>query len=80
MNNENGFDLIIAVVFVISNQIVGLGPKSQDLVINFRLGEGETIPQFHLRALQIRSDIFCCKIKQNKSTTSQVNTSWNCQD
>ena len=33
MNNDNGFDLIIAVVFAISTQLGGFGPKSQDLVI-----------------------------------------------
>ena len=40
MNFDNGFDLIIAVVFVMSPQLGGLGPKSQDLVAIFSLGEG----------------------------------------
>ena len=35
MNNDNGFGLIIAVVFVMIPQLGGLGPKSQDLVISF---------------------------------------------
>ena len=58
MNNYNGFELLIDVVFSISPQLVGLGHKAQDLVISFRLGEGETIPQFHLRALHIISELF----------------------
>ena len=41
-----------------SPQLVGLGPKAQDLVIYFSLGEGEALPQFHLRYLHIRSGIF----------------------
>ena len=44
MNNDNGFDLLIAVVFDMSTQIVGIGTKAQDIVISFRLGEGEDIP------------------------------------
>ena len=56
MKNDNIFDLIIAVVFSMSTQLGGIGPKYQDLVISFCLGEGETLPQFHLRDLQIRSD------------------------
>ena len=44
MNNNNGFDIIIDVLFVISPQPVVRGPKSQDLVVPFRLGEGENLP------------------------------------
>ena len=59
MNNDNLFDFIISVVFAsMSPQLGVLGPKSQDLVVSFTLVEGENIPQFHLRALQIRSEIF----------------------
>ena len=61
MNNNNGFDLLIAVVFSISTQLEVLGHKAQDLVISFHLGEVETIPQLHLRYLQVRSDIFLLK-------------------
>ena len=56
MNNDNGFYLLIDVVFSVSPQLGGLVTKDQDLVISFRLGEGETISQFHLRALQIISE------------------------
>ena len=66
MNNDYGFDLIIAVVFVMSTQLGGLVPKSQDLVISFFLGEVETLPQFHLRALQIRTEIFLLQDKTGK--------------
>ena len=49
-------------------QLGGLRTKHQDLVISFCLGEVEYIPTFHLRALQIRSDIFLLKYK-----TGQLN-------
>ena len=38
MNNENGFGIIVDVVFAISSQLGGLGPKDQYLVISFCLG------------------------------------------
>ena len=57
MHYDNLFELIIAVVFAMSPELVELGPKSQDLVIPFRLGEGEPLPDFHRRALAIGSDI-----------------------
>ena len=40
MNNDNVFDLFIAIVFVIIPQLGGLVHKAQDLVISFNLGEG----------------------------------------
>ena len=40
MNIENGFDLLVAVLFSMSPQLGGIGPKAQDLVIYFFLGEG----------------------------------------
>ena len=41
MNNVNIFDLIIYVVFDMIPQLGGIGPKSEDIVIPFRLGKGE---------------------------------------
>ena len=38
-------------------QLGGLGPKAQDLVIPFRLGEGEILSDFHIRALVIISEL-----------------------
>ena len=35
MQYDNGFKLLIAVIFNVIPQLVGLGPKSQDLVIPF---------------------------------------------
>ena len=61
MNNDNGFDLIIAVVFAMITQQRGLGTKYKYLVVSFCLGEGENLPQFHLRALQIRDEKFLLK-------------------
>ena len=66
MNNDNGFDLLIPAVFAMSTQLGVFGPKTQELLISFCLGEGETLPQFHLRDLRIRSEIFLYKIKQDK--------------
>ena len=66
MNIDIVFDLLISVVFAMSPQIGVLEPKSQDLVISFCLGEGENIPQFHLRALQIRSEIFLLQDQTGK--------------
>ena len=57
MNYDNGFELLIAVVFQMIPQLVGLGPKYQDLVIPFHLGEVEPLPDFHLRSLAIRSEL-----------------------
>ena len=39
MNDENGFELLIAIVLAMNNQLGGLGPKAQDLMIPSRLGE-----------------------------------------
>ena len=66
MNNDNGFDLLIAVEFAISTQLRGLGTKYKDIVISFRLGEVETLPQFHLRDLQIRSENFLLQYQTRK--------------
>ena len=38
MNNENGFIILVGVVFAMSTQLGGLGPKYQYLVISFCLG------------------------------------------
>ena len=68
MNNENGFDLLVSVLFVMSPQLRGLGSKDQYLMISFRLGEGENLSQFHLRALQVRS-----KLLQLQDKSGQIN-------
>ena len=51
-----------------STQLGVIGSKAQDLVISFFIGEVETLPQFHLRALHIRSEIFLFQDK-----TGQIN-------
>ena len=66
MNNDKGFDIIISFVFAMSNQLGGLGPKPQDLLISFSLDEGETLPQFHLRDLISGVKFSFCKIKNDK--------------
>ena len=63
MNNYNGSDLIIGVLFAMSPQLGVIGPEAQDLMISFILGEGETFPQFHLGYLHIRSEIFLLQDK-----------------
>ena len=55
MHYDNGLELLIDVVFAMSTQLGRLGTKSQELMIPFRLGEGEPLTDFHLRALTIRS-------------------------
>ena len=72
MNNDNGFDLLIDIVFATSPELGGLGPKAEDFVISFFLAEGETLPQFHPRHLLIISEIFLLQDKQYKSKISQA--------
>ena len=50
MNNENGFDLLIYVIFSISPHL----PKYQDPVFSFYLCDRETSPQLHIIALKTR--------------------------
>ena len=68
MNYENRFELLIAVVFVISPQLGGLGPKAQDTVIPFCLGEGEPLSYFYLRYIASRS-----KLALTRYLTGQIN-------
>ena len=68
MNNDNYFDLLIAVFFDMSPQLGLFGPKYQDLATSFHLSEVETLPKFHLRALQIISENFLFQYK-----TGQIN-------
>ena len=46
---------MISVVFYMSLQLGVIGPKGQDLVISFCLGEGEILLQFYIRAIQIKN-------------------------
>ena len=57
MHYENGFELLIAVVFAMIPQLGVLGHKAQDIVIPFCLGEVEPLPDFHLRDLTIIGEI-----------------------
>ena len=53
-----------------------LGPKAQDIVNYFCLGEGEKKPQNPtFKILNQEAKCLCLMVKQNKKTTSQVNTS-----
>ena len=49
-----------------SPQLGELGPISQELVIYSHLGKGENLPQFHLRAIQIRSENFMLQDETGK--------------
>ena len=40
MKIDYRFDIIVNVVFFMSTQLEGIGPKSQDLVNKFILGKG----------------------------------------
>ena len=67
MNNDNVFDIIIYFVFAaLIPQLGLLRPKYQYLVISFPLGEGETITQFHIKALQIINEIFLLQYETGK--------------
>ena len=66
MNNDNGFGLLIDVIFDINSQQGGLGPKVQDLVISFCLGKGKNLPQLNLRALHIRGETFLFQYQTRK--------------
>ena len=57
MHYDNGFEILITVVFVMSPQLGVLGPKAQDLLIPFRIGEGEPLSDFHLIALAIINEL-----------------------
>ena len=48
MQYENGFELLIAFILSVITKLGGIGPKAQDLVIPFKLGEGEPLPDFYL--------------------------------
>ena len=57
MHYDNVFELIISVVFYMSPQLGGPGPKAKGLVIPFHPGEVEHLPDFYLRALTIISEL-----------------------
>ena len=57
MHYNDGLKPLITFVFYMFPQLVVFLPKAQDLVIPFRLGEGENLPYFHLRALVIISEL-----------------------
>ena len=42
MNIKNTFELLVAVSFVMSPQLVGLGPKAQDFMMFFALEKDNT--------------------------------------
>ena len=68
MHYDNGFELLIALIFNVISQLGGLGPKSKDLVIPFCLGKLESLTEFHLISIAIKSDIILMGDK-----TGQIN-------
>ena len=52
MNIDNGFDLLVTVLFSICPQLGGLVPKAHYLVISFCLGKGEPLAKLYLMSLQ----------------------------
>ena len=68
MHYDNGFELLIEVVFYMSPQLGGIAPKSQDNVIPLCLGEGESRPHFHLRSLSI-----ICELVLMRDKTVHIN-------
>ena len=73
MNIYNLVDLICVVVFSMSPKFGVLGHKAQDLVILFFLGKVESLPQFHFRYLQSKSDIYLLndKTRQTNNLTGK---------
>ena len=63
MHYDNEFELLISVFFAMSPQLGVLGPKSQDLLIPFRLGELEALSYFRFRDLAIRSELVLMRDK-----------------
>ena len=57
MNNDNIFYLLVEVVFSMSPQLGGIGPKAQEPFTSFKLTEGESLPDFHLQDIQSRGEI-----------------------
>ena len=68
MQYENGFELLIAVVYSMSPQLGGIGHKAQELGIPFQISEGQPLPYFHLVSLSIRS-----KLVLKRYQTGQIN-------
>ena len=67
MNIDKVFDLLVDDVFIMIPQLGRLGPKAQDLVICFCLGKGETLPQFYLKDLQARREMFLMRDKTGQT-------------
>ena len=63
MNDDNGFGLLIYVVFSMSPQLGGIVTKSSRPCDILSPWEGETLPQLHLRSLQIINKIFLLQDK-----------------
>ena len=49
-----------------SSQLIGLGTKSQGFLISFSLDEMEPRPDFHRRALTIKSELVLIRDKTGK--------------
>ena len=71
---KNRFDLLVVFVFAVSPQLGEIGPKVQDLVISFWLGEVESLPEFHPTASEARSEIYMFNNEWGQKKTSLVNT------
>ena len=86
MDIDNGFELIVVVVFAMINELRGLGLKDQDLVISFGFDKVEYLSQFHLRYLQARRKFYLLNDEMeqtnkqtNKQTINQTNKQTNKQ-
>ena len=50
--NDNGFNILVSVVFDTGTQLVVIVPKAHGLVTSCKIIKGEPLPEFHLRYLQ----------------------------
>ena len=57
MHYKNGFELLIAVIFNMIPKIGGVGTKAQDIVVPFFLGEVLSLPDSHVIAFSIKSEL-----------------------
>ena len=67
MNPDNGFNLLVALVFVMIPQNGNLWTKYQDLVIPFCFIERKTVPQLYIRALQEISETLLLNYKTGQT-------------
>ena len=52
MNNDNGFDILVSIVFYISPKLISIRTNAQNLVTSFKIIKVVPLPGFNLQNLQ----------------------------